>query len=72
MDLFTVVYQSQGRFEEMLQDAENERRIKQLRKSQSGLQRRVLLRIGDFLIAAGAKLKAHHQPEPTVLAMNTK
>ena len=66
------VYLSQLRYQEMLAEAENERRYRQLQGSQASLQRRFLLRIGDFLITFGQKLKTRYQPETTSLAYRAK
>ncbi|NIP25966.1 MAG: hypothetical protein GWO38_19640 [Phycisphaerae bacterium] len=68
MYLYSDPNEGKARFNELLQEAEAERRYQRIKGNRPSL----LQRSGDFLISLGQQLKAQAQSNPTIPALQKK
>ena len=63
MRIMTLAVIAKERQKDMLEETKRYRMLKAFRAGRPRLQERLSVRVGDFLISAGLRLKERYQPE---------
>jgi hypothetical protein len=62
-DLTTLAWIAKEHRDNMLEEVKKDRMVRAIRVRRPGFRERLFVRVGDFLISAGLRLKERYKPE---------